>query len=740
MKLRTLVGISLAVAAQAGWSQDQAPVTTVTYRTGAAPLRTVVADLAKLTHLKLSVSTLRDQPVVLAVKDIPVKALFARLATMTDAVWEKDGDTYVLSRDKGREREAEGVEAEDRAVRFGPAIETYIKTHAADADWSEKAIADRIQKDKEAAERLQTQVQGNDGAVQVISSSDVTPGGSVLLEALRKLPVRVLASLKPGQRVVFATVPNVMQKALPYNASNSIADFVTAYNRLAAASQKEAADRPTTGNVQTQLNGVTQPTDGVAKMILAISRPAKDQGISLDAFLVDRRGNILDNPHIWLTPEMPKAPEVPAGIDGKVKWTDATRALLRALRPSQAQSGNSISFNIRLGGDMSASLGADSPHSLLDADMTKLFADPVANEPLSYFVTETLFALADQTGESVMAMVPDSMFGDMAMKLNGSEIGLKTLWTQAPAFGIAIDHDADGYLVHPRLFAEADRCRINRPELARLTQGIAKKDYANLDEISRYSLAAPAIWDDSNLDGTWLRALSPATLDQYDQGPTHLTYLRLYGTLTPAQRAADSNRARINFLQLSNQQKALIEQIAYAATGPMMIGNGTMMMVSSSPATPGGRQPRQTQIAMREPTEALPNGLPPMGMPDLVRKWEDGVFSRGADGHGTFFSAGDIGLRMGINPGSLPPGMKYETSFERMLLAELTDITMTLTFARTPKSETLRDANLKAGSSTYTMATLPKGMLDRIDRARQQAMNMKFGTMTVGGGGTKPPE
>jgi hypothetical protein len=232
-----------------------------------------------------------------------------------------------------------------------------------------------------------------------------------------------------------------------------------------------------------------------------------------------------------------------------------------------------------------------------------------------------------------------------------------------------------------------------------------------------------------------MQAFSPATARVYSNG--QMDFLRLYALLTPAQRQVNAERARVGVNQMSGQQKAILEKIVYKFNGPMIMGRGTMAITAiRSDRTPGEERP-EPQIIQQEPTEAFPNGLPPDTILNLRRQWADGVFAIDANSQGRFLSAADLGLRQGIDTSQFPPGTFPQTQFTKYQLADLVYVSLNLTFGRRNRSGDLRDASIRTGAAELAYEKLPKGFLDSVDKARQQAANMK--TMSIGRGGSAVP-
>jgi hypothetical protein len=354
---------------------------------------------------------------------------------------------------------------------------------------------------------------------------------------------------------------------------------------------------------------------------------------------------------------------------------------------------------------------------------------------MSFFPSEVLLKLADTRHKDLIAYVPDSSFEPLAMRLVSGRVDIADLFKSAKLLGLQIE-EGDYITVSPSNRADAERTRVNRTEFAKLIGAIAKKGYASLDEMCRYAVVMPD-WEARSLDAKWLSAYDPSTAATFDAGKTE--FMRIYGLLTPAQKATTQANVRLLASTMSGQQRAVLERIVYSSFGgPRIIGKGAISITSTTRGGAegnAGEQP-EPEIVRLEPTEAFPNGLPNDASLELSRRWEDGVFALDSKGKGRFLSAGDLGLRMGMDTSKFPPGSIADSKFEKYQLADLVYIDLALRFGARNRTGDLRDASTRTGAA-ITFDQLPQGFRDNVDKARQQAANMK--TISFGSGRGAPP-
>ncbi len=729
MKLR-LISVAFAAGVTLASAQDQPKALNLDF--AGVPLRTVLQEVTRQSGVRFEAGQLGDRPIIARVQKMSAKTFLDSLATLLDAEWTRTGEVFTLSRENSRKRIAESKEAEDRIPWVVSTIGKELERSREAQDWSDSAIDKRLREDAQRRGDLlkNTNVEGG-GAIEIMDSSAVTPATLVLNEALKKMPPKVLAGVLPNQRIVFATTPTRMQKALPYVPA-TLGDYVRAHNRLVAARKSTAGNDPAGVTVRTNLDSNSGLIDRVGKLIVIVQRHA--EGLTVSALLISPSGDILDRPQTWLGEPQAEPGTAPADAKGEIVMSPDAKKVLQALAPPQVTN-QSFSIMLSFGGGLTGSLGGDTPFANVPAEVKAALSDPVNRDPQSTFVAETFLGLAKERGKDLVAAIPDYAFSDLAQKLNSGKITISDLYRIAPVAGLKIQ-ESDSILVSTSNHARADRTRVSRVELGKVIAAYMAKGFTTLDETCRYALAMPS-WSFRNMDAVILRTLAPALYGEYNQDRN--VYLKLYATLTPSQRMANLPRSQVPAMQMSSQQKAILEEIVYQPSGPMIIGNG-VMFVTARAGGPGGppNQPQESPLMQAEPTEAFPNGLPPNTLLQIQRNLQEGVFAYDEQGRGRFLSAGDLGLRMGFNSASFP-GMQVQNNFKKYALADLLYINLTLQFGRRSRgTDNLLDPSIK-NATAMAYDQLPSGFKDNVDKARQRAMNMK--TMSVGGGGAvKPPE
>lgn len=715
---------TLALAAV--WSIGAA-ADTVSLSVYARPTHEVLAEVSKQTGLKVEASHgIRDVPLFIEVKDMPAKAFLERLVKITDAEWQRHDDRLVLTREANRLRAALAVETQDRAPRVAEAIRKYLEQNRGQEEWTDAKIEEQVKRDLQTREQMRRQLGERGGFVQTISTSAQTPASSVLFEALRRIPVEALAGIQPGKRLVLSSSPNSLQKPLGYNAAPSIERFMTVQRRVAAALEAAGgSDR----RISTDLSsGEIKP---VVELIISIQRMTEGEALNFTAYLVAADGSVVAQPRAFISPAPVGAGTAPSGTDHAITLPPESAALLQILKGASPQ-GSRVAgtFSIALAGtDGNSIMMGGGPGRLpVPEGLAEKMREPTKYDPLSFVAGDLLRGLAQKTGKSVMATLPDSFLGHLSAVGNTSEVNLKALWTHAP-LGLQITSNEHGWLIQPRLFAEADRQRVNRAELERLVQSNNR-----LDDIVRYA-PVMSIFGQSSLDTQWTRAMAHTAYRQLSDSIKR-PYLRLYGLLPAnSRRPARGGGTEMFVNQLAPAARVVAEEILLRSGGIMIMGEGAMAI--SMDMSTGPQRPATPQIMIYEATEVFPNGIDGSVRLRISTQGEEMLYAIDANDLGEFLTAADLGFRMGVPSGT--PGF-MSPSFKEYQLADADRIRMQFFVGQTPRGETtLDDQRIRTPISKVTLDTLPPGMKERFDRARKQASEMKFGDFRGGPPANRPP-
>lgn len=705
---------------------------TVTLSMYARPLSEVLEKVEQTTGLDLDASvSLRGQPVFIDVKDMPAKVFFERLKKITDAEWEKRGETLVLTRSAHREKLALEVEARDRAPRVAEGIRKFLEANKGREDWSDTALQERVKRDVQTRQELAAQLNGRGGGqIMTMSTNGDSPATSVLYEALRRIPATTFASVQPGKKLVLSSSPNRLQQALPYNPAKTIEQFMVIQSKIAAAVEAAGGNSRDT-RISTDLTNGKQ-TQRVAEMILTIQRQPGGEGFSVVAYLVAPNGDIVAQPRAWITPIQATAGAAPVGTDQSVTLSKESLTLLQLLKVPAATTGTRmeaarVAF-ISTNGSMMAMGGDETKRVAPPEDLAAKLSKPTEFDPLSFVVGEIFSGLATKTGKQLMATVPDSILGSIASQVSGSEVNLKALWSRS-SLGLTTTTDENGWLIHPRLFAEADRQRVNRAALEKLINSSQ-----SLGDTARYATVMSDGWGSLSLDYLWIKLMAFTSHKLLDDGQKR-PFVKIYGHLPENSRQPALGRtASLTINQLEPESRQLATDLILQS-GAVMFGDG-MMMVS---AMGGPQRDRTPEIMTAEATEAFPNGIDGRARLDINVRLEEAIYAIDQQGLGEFTYANNLGFRLGIPPGT--PGFGSAPSFKEYQIADARLVNMQIFIGPTARNQaTLEDWSLRKPAAKYSLETLPANLKEQIEAGRKMASNMNFSGFRGGPPPNRPPQ
>jgi hypothetical protein len=189
MNLRVLAIVALALSSMTVNAQDYAQ--RVTFSTTATTVKKALTEIAKLTKTPLGVSVgVQGEIVLIDVKDVPLRDLLDRIATVTSSSWKQ---------------ETSGVL---RLVRPAGVAKAEIRTEAAERA---QAIARAIAKSTQKSDAPTVQSGGSPLSLGIGGLGQGAPVGKAGFTMLSLVDPAVLANIEEGNRLVFSTNPTAMQ-------------------------------------------------------------------------------------------------------------------------------------------------------------------------------------------------------------------------------------------------------------------------------------------------------------------------------------------------------------------------------------------------------------------------------------------------------------------------------------------------------------------------------------------------
>lgn len=580
----------------------------VTYRTVAVPATRAVAEIAKASGEVLTAApAMARDIVVVAAKDVPLEDLLARLAEATSGTWVPVEGGRRLQPDVARRTR----EAQMTAQRRLAAIRKEIADRVAALSKKQPATLPEGKEPTEAQMREQ---------MEWYQAQD--PGQRALTQLLRMLDPALIAAMQPGDRVVFSTQPTRMQRPMGGNAAAVVAQFVEAHN--------EQVKDVTPEDLQQEMPPGFQMPEWIRERMLRESRPIKEAGKALlvlertSAFvdltsvslkLYDRTGRVVksEDTQIYETDPMAMFADVRANNQAAAPSAGAP-----AKRTPIVLSENTKEFEKLFSGMM----GMNMQLTLnIKPEFREVLTRPDLHDPLGFRTSDSLLALADLQGRPLVAVVPDSMGGGgmsgMFRRREGETV--ESFLAELRRSTSVTLSEANGWLtVVPKDPAETRKDRMNREAVAELLQAVEKNGTASLDDLARFATKVDNVSLGQGQEMSYLMLFVPGIFSFSNLGNVEWDLLRFHATLNPMQRRGAAEGIRIPFSSLSPVQKALTNRMAFGANARLQVQRG------DKPTEADPFQYMMSMVGMSgdvdfrdEPTELMPNGLPPDGYLEL---------------------------------------------------------------------------------------------------------------------------
>lgn len=607
MKSLTIALTCLAVTL--GYAQDLSKK--VTYKTVAVPVQRAVAEIAAISGTRLEVADAASRNIlVISVKDVPLSELLDRIATAISGEWTTDAEGIRrLNYSTAQIRKEEAAEHEARAKKIANAL----------AELRKKLDEKPKPQDPNAKLNEMERAQMFFGQM-----ATMTPTNRAIILIASRLDPGLLASMKKGDRVVFATTPTPMQRPLG-NISAVIQDLIVANNQkaeeaaLAKKAQQEGGIPKTVEQERTErqmretfgaMFGDTLQEPKVineppAKVLLIATTgggfPFMGLGneITVQLKLFNANGEVvlrgsqslnLDTSFVDLMAASAQEPKPETGKP--IKFSALTQE-----------------FNSLSRVNMMAGFGPDRRPS---AELAKQLTQPDKYDPLSYAPSEALHAVAETKNLNVVANLPDYLVG-MAETFSRGTGGTVESFLSGLETGGNVEIKTEGawMTIRPSRPAEARAGRLDRSALAALISAAEKKLVPTLDDFAAYALKNEAPME-TPVALPYIMLFAPNAMSQGMRGMTNWTMLRLYGSLTQGQREALRSGARVSVVSLLPGQRALVEKMAF--------GSESKLKVERDGERPRGEMgfmeliqqfmPQPARDFRDEPTEIMPNGIP----------------------------------------------------------------------------------------------------------------------------------
>jgi hypothetical protein len=754
-RLRTWAATAVLALAALSQAQQQ-PKVTMTM--AATKLSNVAAEIKKQTGVQITCNpTVANIPVLVSVTDVPLDQLLAKLAQVTGGEVLTQSEGFLLSKSDKLRTDESTKETGWIVAAFERAKKRMAATPSTAPDrWDEKTLSDlvtRAQKTREEMAARLSNVQRQQGAQITMfdsSATSSTPASGSARKALELLPSSVLASIKPGERVVYSSTPNRMQRRMPINLTQIVNDFVYNHNLLAKAAPQLA---PTPGvNIVGGLFA-GDPIQNVAETHLILSRGYRSTTVSVEIKFADRNGLYVGQGQYSITPEYAPAQPSTTEEGTKIQISELSRQMAVIMAQEMAApSSDRMAYTVSTVGAGGANFitvgsGSDTLPKQVPDELLNVFVNPDRYDPTSLYVSECFIQAAKAEGKDLVAAFPDTIVRDLARTLVKGNVTHKAILGSSASLGLTIDSATEWMVVTPTWANAARNTRFDRDQAAKLFRAVHGRGFAFLEELADYSFHVTIGLAERSLDTVYLALINKDVGDQLTQYVSmSLDLLQLYATVPENMKRQSGEKMQLAYRTLTPQGRQLADHAYYARpTGfmmPQIAGGGQFSAVMMTmETTTGGRPMPPANSVLNEPTEALPNGIPGEALVNIDRTMQEAVFAttKGIRG-GQMLSAQELGMRQGIVDanfaGGTPPP-QHDTFQPAQVLQVM--VTLDLGDYGRP-SAYFKDAWLITGSRPMAYNQLPEGFRAQVDQAKKQFMSPPMPTevgraVRVRGGG-----
>ncbi len=550
-------------------------------------------------------------------------------------------------------------------------------------------------------------------------------GEKLLVQVVTGLGENNLALVGSGQRVVFSSNPNRMQRRLGRFDTQLVQGWIQEHNAgLAGAEEYGEAMKPIQENP--------------AKLLVSVSRWDYYQAyLTVQCSLIGADGSVLatqmgylaseDEINEYIETEENEGQTRPArpGDDIPLKWSEDAQLLA-----------NSMPYSTEL-------------PKTIPARVLEVLRNPDEFEPLRYAVGEGLVEAARRMGKSLVAVPGDTsptMWGGKLPETYG-ELRNSFQW-----YGLAEPEPEsnEGWLLLPaRDSLEQRKNRVDRVELANLLRSAEGKVFLPLDTVATFVHRNPQALNNPIVT-TRLMLMAPSAFGSGFFAGATPEMLGLYGSLSTAQRQMVKNGQPLTYSQLSADSRAYIDKMVFGAVANLKKVDPQVDLQEPSVNRLFDFEGEESFGPWAiEPTEHLGNGIHPQS--PFRSNRVTGTYAIPTDESGNLHTM------------SFPMGKEELAYFKLMLkqpeyAAEMTNYISMLEGMRLGQRDmyfiviqlsqthgltgTLVDLKDPDPTKKYGLSSLPDAFRAEVDRLAEELSKTEYGQMLsggFGGGGTIKP-
>ncbi len=688
---------------------------TVSFATDAAPVKAVVADLARQSGEALQCGNdLASEPLFADFKDQPIEVVLTKLASVMDADWVQQGSVRMLTRSSARRKAAADAERAKIAAKIDSILAFQAKRLGGSA-------FDRHEAELAADRYRLVDLNGEASTDDLKHQKETNPLTRFTVRMLGILGGDRLAKMVLGRRVVYADLPTVLQQTLPAGGPAAIRDFTAQIKLVEDAKTKLGNPRkPYVNWGDLPQYGPGSFKVGYRKTLFAIRRTGPI-AFSCQLSVVDPAGNrIVAGEGTFPARPVRSAPDLPhRGV--ALEIDDLTRkfcTLRRYIGYARAMSRNGLTKDQRkITGSMGVSMSeADGQNPAID--LKELLGDPVGRDPMGLVAGKLSRQVCGPKGP-LLGTVSDGLVTSL-MQFIASD-SLKTdddlayqmeqrSTAEEERIPFASTAREDGWtIVRPYLPVAARKARMDRVALKELVASIRREGCLTIAAASRYQSTAPRIPTYGTLDWSYICYASPDA-DQALVGYVFNEALPFLGSLTSTQWA-QFGKGPLTVGDLSPAQREIVrgwffdQQLFHTSVPEDMTDMGLL---------------RGKPLSV-EPTELFLSGIPLTTEVSVASQSSDEIFARSATGLTVAMDPESLGLAEAMEL----KGQKQTTNeWHRQLIdyrlgvrtGYAVEVKVEPSYSVKLPSQEVRP---RPGSTFGARDRLPEAILKRVDEARE---------------------
>ncbi len=681
----------------------------------------VLKSLAEQTKLKFETTPQTENEVLLiSATDVPLSDLMAQIATATTADWKQIDGGFRLSANNSARQQEGNREAQERAKTFQKMIAKRL---------------DQLKKQEEAMAKITKTGKSSKADEQAIAMGmGMGMGGgstdATVTKLLQGINPSVLATVEAGDRLVFSTNPTSMQRSLGSNAISLINSLIVEHNKTISSRQvasDEAMRDPEMDKLpdfmKSRMNKGNKKIGAVQKALLTFSKNSLIDFLSAELTLYDDQGKVAYEAQAMLGGQFMDAMEQSIGADGKPKP-----------KPVQTTKGTPVEYSADSKEMASQSRMTDMMGGQkLSKEILAKISQPAVYDPLSFAITDEMFAVAKLQHKPLVANLTDDLLsltnmmgfadGELPNMNNGEKATLtaEKVWEKLKAGKTMQVLKEDSWLVlKPAKPFQNRKYRVDRKALQTLVLSSRAKGAPSLDDLAAFAQKVESP-NESGLAQLYLALYIPGSLTQSMAGLTDWDLVRFYGSLDFGMRTMLANGGRMTLGAMTQSQANSLTKIVYGKKGALDVlrpGQKPKEKMPSFMSFMGS----DTIDYLDEPTEAMPVGIPRDGWVELKLNRDPIMAPQPVDDKLLSPMLGVLGpdelsmFRMLKEDKNMQQFAGQLPTFDKMKLGERTVLTFKFQFTQAlSHSGSLNDNQFPNGGRIVSMGALPDDLQKKLD-------------------------